>query len=587
MGFAHSMPAGAQLLPDGDNTRFRFWAPDKAAVDLELDGQGLHAMQAQADGWFERVAPARAGARYRFVLDDGIGVPDPASRSQHDGDVHGWSVVIDPCEHVWEHDRWMGRPWQETVIYELHAGILGGYRGVAAHLPELAALGITAIELMPIAEFPGSRNWGYDGVLPYAPATAYGSPDELKSLIDQAHGLGLMVYLDVVYNHFGPDGNYLHAYASPFFDEEKHTPWGAAIDVAHPEVGDYFVQNSLYWLNEYRFDGLRFDAVYTLRNPQWLVALAEQIRAGVEPDRHVHLMLENEGNQASLLSTTRFDAQWNDDFHNAMHVLLTAETDGYYASYNTDPLGLLVRVLGEGFAFQGETMEGKPRGEPSGGLSPLRFVNFLQNHDQIGNRALGDRLAGLLAPDVLEASMALLLLTPAIPMLFMGEEWATRTPFLYFTDHQTPELREAVTEGRRKEFAHFSTFGKHVDVPDPNARSTFDSSRLSDRDTRDPHQHAFHACVAELLRIRHRELVPHLAGAQALGAERLGEKALAARWRLGERTLVVLCNLGATAACEVRPAHDAHWLYGSDTGRAALAAGRLNAFHTLVYMESA
>jgi malto-oligosyltrehalose trehalohydrolase len=308
------------------------------------------------------------------------------------------------------------------VIYELHAGACGGFRGVRAMLPGLHALGVTAIELMPIAQFPGRRNWGYDGVLPFAPAAAYGTPDELKALVDAAHGLGLMVILDVVYNHFGPDGNYLGEYASPFFrNDGPPTPWGAAIDVARAPVGDFFVHNALYWLQEYRFDGLRLDAVHALHAPDWLLSLADRVRAACR-GRQVHLVLENEANQARLLGPGRFDAQWNDDFHNALHVLLTGESAGYYGAYADDPMARLVRCLAEGFAWQGEPMRGRPRGEPSAGLSPMCFVNFLQNHDQVGNRALGERLSVLADPKRLEAACALLLLTPAVPMLFMGEE---------------------------------------------------------------------------------------------------------------------------------------------------------------------
>lgn len=581
------MPYGAQVMPDGEHVRFRLWAPDRSDVAVEFDGKNTSRLDAVADGWFEATLPAKPGTRYRFVLDDGLCVPDPASRAQKDGDVHGWSVVVDPAAYVWKNAQWPGRPWHETVIYELHVGIMGGFGGLKEKLPELASLGVTAIEMMPIAQFPGQRNWGYDGVLPYAPASAYGSPDELKALIDEAHGLGLMVFLDVVYNHFGPDGNYLHAYASPIFDDDRHTPWGAGIAVERPEVGNYFVQNAIYWLNEYRFDGLRFDAVYTLRNPAWLLSMAEAIRKATGPGRHVHLMLENEGNQSHLLASDKYDAQWNDDFHNSIHVLLTGEDDGYYAAFAEKPMDLLVRAVSEGFAFQGEVMEGKPRGEPTDGLSSLRFVDFLQNHDQVGNRALGDRLAALLAPDALEAATALLLLTPSIPMLFMGEEWASRTPFLYFTDHQTPELRKAVTEGRRKEFGHFSNFGDHVDVPDPNARSTFDDSRLVDRDALHTGQRAFLSRVKQMLRTRQEALVPHLPDTHSLGASKLGDKALVARWQLGDgHQLVVISNLGAAVPCSVVPAADARWLHGSDAAREALGVGELTAFHTLVYLES-
>jgi maltooligosyltrehalose trehalohydrolase len=576
----HDMPYGAALSADGETTRFRLWAPGAATVQLVIDGQQALSMNDAGGGWHELTTPARAGTRYQFVLPDGLTVPDPASRAQQDGDVHGWSVVVDPSSYEWKHDDWTGRPWHETVLYEVHAGVMGGFAGVAAELPRLARLGITAVELMPIAEFPGERNWGYDGVLPYAPAAAYGSADELKSLIDQAHGLGLMVFLDVVYNHFGPDGAYLHAYSPEFFNEEAHTPWGAAIDVGVPDVGDYFLHNALYWLNEFRFDGLRFDAVHSIRNDQWLRSLAPRIRAGVAAGRHVHLVLENEANQASLLAAGVFDAQWNDDFHNAAHVLLTGENDGYYASYASDPMSLFVRCLGEGFAYQGEEMEGKARGEPSKHLSPLRFVNFLQNHDQVGNRAHGERLSVLADPEALAAATALHLLSPFVPLIFMGEERGSRQPFLFFTDHQTEELRKAVREGRRREFARFEKYGDHVQVPDPNERQTFDDSLPGDGDAK------VEARVARLLQLRHEWLVPALPAASSLGAQALGDRALAARWMLGARRLVILCNLGDSIACHVRAGDDATWLNGDEKARTALASGQLAARTTLAYLEN-
>ena len=274
---------------------------------------------------------AGPGARYRYRLADGLAVPDPASRAQG-RDVHDPSLVVDPRAYRWRHPDWRGRKWPETVLYELHAGSLGGFAGVAARLPDLAGLGITAVELMPVNDFPGQRNWGYDGVLPFAPDAAYGAPDELKALVDAAHGLGLMIFLDVVYNHFGPDGNYLAAYAPGFFRTDIATPWGAAIDFRRPEVRRFFIENALYWLMEYRFDGLRFDAVHAIAAPDWLDEMAAEVRATVEPGRHVHLVLEHDGNVADHLRQG-FDAQWNDDAHHVLHVLLTGEADGYYADY--------------------------------------------------------------------------------------------------------------------------------------------------------------------------------------------------------------------------------------------------------------
>ncbi len=593
--FAHDMPYGAQILPDG-GVRFRLWAPDAARVDLELDDSDAGPMQTLDAGWFERVIDVPAGTHYRFRIDGDLAVPDPASRLQHGGDVHAASVVIDPQLYAWRKPGWLGRPWPEVVIYEAHVGAMGGFAGVQAALSRWCELGVTAIELMPVAQFPGAHNWGYDGVLPYAPAAAYGSPDELKALVDAAHALHLMVFLDVVYNHFGPDGNYLGAYASAFFhapsddsptDPQHTTPWGAAIQVQVPAVGDFFVHNALYWLNEFRFDGLRFDAVHALNNANWLVSLATRVRAGVDPARHVHLILENEHNQASLLATDRFDAQWNDDFHNAVHVLLTGECAGYYGAYAGDPVGKLVRCLAEGFAWQGEPLRGKPRGEPSARLSPLRFVNFLQNHDQVGNRALGERLDALVAAPMLEAAYALLLLAPAVPLLFMGEEWASRRPFLFFTDHATEELRTAVREGRRAEFAEFIDADSAQEIPDPNDPDTFARSQLDPTDAAKPSAIARTGLIKRLLLLRREHLLPWLAQARSLGAQALGSHALLARWDLGAGgTLCAYCNLGATSFhVGVPGTQETQWLHGATGAVAALRAGELTAATSLIYLE--
>ncbi|WP_025809094.1 malto-oligosyltrehalose trehalohydrolase [Pseudomonas chlororaphis] len=516
---------------DAERTRFALWAPDARHVSVELqDGPSLP-MLPQANGWFMVIGRCPPGTRYRFNIDERIRVPDPASRAQ-DGDVHGPSLVVDPRAYRWQHPHWQGRPWHQAVIYELHVGVFGGYREVEKHLPRLVELGITAIELMPLAEFPGDRNWGYDGVLPYAPEASYGSPDDLKHLIDCAHGLGLAVMLDVVYNHFGPDGNYLHHYAKAFFREDRHTPWGAAIDFRRQPVRDFFIDNALMWLLEYRFDGLRLDAVHAIDDPDFLHELAQRVRQRIDPARQVWLTLENEHNQASLLEQ-HFDAQWNDDGHNALHVLLTGETDAYYADFAERPTEKLARCLSQGFAYQGHvTRHGTARGEPSSHLPPSAFVLFLQNHDQIGNRAFGERLVRLAEPQALRAATVLLLLSPMIPLLFMGDELAAPQPFLFFTSHHG-ELADAVREGRRGEFAAFSAFAdphKREQIPDPNAPDTF----LASRPQADPDQgEQTRALYRQLLQLRHEHIVPYLPGAEALGAEVLAEGALCARWRLG------------------------------------------------------
>ncbi|MDE2201821.1 MAG: malto-oligosyltrehalose trehalohydrolase [Burkholderiaceae bacterium] len=555
--FVHDMPFGTTVLPDG-TTRFRLWAPDAAEVWVDSDNRNTLRMAAEPDGWFAVVAPVGEGTSYRYRVTSRQGitlsVPDPAARAQWQ-DLAGPSLVIDPRRYRWQHAGWRGRPWHETVLYELHVGALGGFRGVRARLHELARLGVTAVELMPVAEFPGARNWGYDGVLPFAPDASYGTPDDLKALIDTAHGLGIMVFLDVVYNHFGPDGNALHHYAQGFFRDDVHTPWGAAIDFRVPEVREFFIQNALMWLMEYRFDGLRLDAVHAITERDWLGELAARVRLAAEPGRHVHLVLENEDNAASLLRDAGahgdFDAQWNDDGHNALHVLLTGEHEAYYAAYADAPAQRLARVLQEGFSYQGEPSpihNNAPRGEPSAHLPPTAFVLFLQNHDQIGNRAFGERLTQLVHPDALHAAQTLLLLSPQIPMLFMGEEWGSTCPFLYFTSHHGA-LADAVREGRRREFARFAAFAdphQRARIPDPNDERTYLASCPGEADARNPEHVGWLSRVHRLLALRHAEIMPRLPGARALDAVPLGATGALARWRLGDGSLLTLAlNVGA------------------------------------------
>ncbi|MFL1501099.1 MULTISPECIES: malto-oligosyltrehalose trehalohydrolase [unclassified Pseudomonas] len=543
-------PHGAIML-DAQHTRFALWAPDAFYVSVELqDGKSI-AMLPQAAGWFKVEIQCPAGTRYRYNIDGETDVPDPASRAQA-LDVHGWSVVVDPLAYQWRHCHWQGRPWHEAVIYELHVGALGGYAAVEKQLPRLAELGVTAIELMPLAQFPGERNWGYDGVLPYAPHSCYGSPEQLKALIDSAHEHGLAVILDVVYNHFGPDGNYLGQYAKGFFQEDVHTPWGAGIDFERREVRDFFLDNALMWLLEYRFDGLRLDAVHAIDNPCFLMELAQRVRQQVDVGRHVWLVLENELNQASLLKHD-FDGQWNDDFHNVLHVLLTGETDAYYSDFAENPTDKLARCLGEGFIYQGHTTRhGHARGEPSADLPPSAFVAFLQNHDQIGNRALGERLHQLCSPQALKAATALLLLSPMIPLMFMGDEVNADEPFLFFTDHHG-ELAEAVREGRRNEFADFAAFKdpeRREHIPDPNALPTFLQSAPSF--TENEHSQFYR----HLLSLRHLHIVPHLPASRALGAQVLADGAVTARWRLGNGSVLQIdVNLSAEPLDHPAPPH--------------------------------
>ena len=521
------MPFGAEYR-DGA-AAFRLWAPAAATVDLVLGGDDREhrlAMTPRGDGWFARdIDDARAGTRYRFRIDGDMAVPDPASRANPDG-VHAASAVVDPAAYAWHDGAWRGRPWREAVVYELHVGAFtprGTFDGVVERLDDLANLGVTAIELMPLAAFPGSRNWGYDGVLPFAPAASYGTPDDLKRLVDAAHARGLMMLLDVVYNHFGPEGNYLHLYAPQFFNPAHRTPWGAAINFDGERSGivrDYFVHNALYWLEEFHFDGLRLDAVHAIvdeSRPDFITELAARVRESVT-GRDVHLMLENDRNQAGYLR--RDDAgrpvfataQWNDDVHHALHVIATDERDGYYADYDARPVERLGRALAEGFAYQGEVSTfrgGVARGEPSAQLPPIAFVAFTQNHDQAGNRAYGERLAALADADLLRALTACVLLSPQVPLLFMGEEFAASTPFLFFCDFGA-DLAQAVTRGRRAEFARFSRFGDAHDIPDPNADATFAASKLDWREATATAGEKWRAFYRDCLARRRRHVVPLL-----------------------------------------------------------------------------
>lgn len=594
---------GPARLPDG-RTRFRLWAPDAAeqgeAPRLEIQDLGPVPMVEVEPGWFEAIAACCNGCRYWFRLGDGTTIPDPASRAQAE-DVHGASMVIDASGYEWCHPYWKGRPWHEAIVYEMHVGLFGGYAGAMRELPRLAALGFTAVELMPLAEFPGGRNWGYDGVLPFAPESSYGTPDQLRALVDSAHGLGMMVLLDVVYNHFGPEGNYLPTYASAFFRDDVPTPWGPAIDFRRPEVRQFFAENAEYWLDAFRFDGLRLDAVHAIVDEGWLPELAQRLRSRFG-ERQIHLVLENDHNNADLLAGG-YDAQWNDDAHHALHVALTGEGAGYYADYanplqpdeaagaslitgtaGNPAMRHLARVLAEGFAYQGEVSAfrtaaedagGEPvrRGQPSGSLPPTAFMLFLQNHDQTGNRAFGERLTQLARPQAIRAAVAMQLLCPHIPMVFMGEESGADTPFLYFTSHP-PELAEAVREGRRREFGAMPAFQdaeQAARIPDPNAQSTFDASRP----TIDP-DNGWARLYRTMITVRRRELLPRLAGTRAVGVELLGDAALKATWRLGDGTLLTLwVNLGDAPVKRSGPVEGDLLAESEDGAAQELAAGTL------------
>jgi maltooligosyltrehalose trehalohydrolase len=575
---------GANLIGPA-RTRFRLWAPAQRSVSVVIDDRAPLPMARNDDGWFEIDADCGAGARYRYVLQDGMAVADPAARAQSGG-VHGASVVVDPTSYRWRHPQWQGRAWHEAVIYELHVGILGGFGGAHRELPRLAELGITAIELMPIGEFPGVRNWGYDGVLPFAPAGSYGYPDELKALVDAAHDCGIMIFLDVVYNHFGPDGNYLPIYAPEMFRSDISTPWGPAIDFRQKEVCRFFIDNALYWLIEYRFDGLRFDAVHAIAESDWLDEMAAEVRRTVHAGRQIHLVLENDANAASHLARD-FDAQWNDDGHHVLHVLLTGEHQGYYSDYADHAAERLARCLKEGFIYQGEPSRyrgGKPRGTKSSGLPPTSFVFFLQNHDQIGNRAFGERLTTLANPAALEAAIALQLLCPQIPLLFMGEELASISPFLFFTDHNE-KLANAVREGRRQEFAGFSQFSDPKilsQIPDPNLVGTFDRSKpVANPQVAGDREQLYR----RLLALRRTEIVPRLKGARALDARAVGPAAALARWRMGDGSVLLLASNFADRAATIPRQNDKLLFASSQAAERAAQAGRLQPYSTIALLE--
>jgi maltooligosyltrehalose trehalohydrolase len=525
-------------------------------------------MDRRDDGFHELFAAGlAAGARYRFELADGRRVPDPASRFQPD-DVDGPSELID-FAYAWR-ASWNGLPWEDVVLYELHLGAFtpqGGFRAAIDKLDHLAALGVTAIQIMPVADFRGRRNWGYDGVLPYAPDSSYGRPEEFKALVDAAHMRGVAVLLDVVYNHFGPEGNFLPLYAPTFFTDHFRTPWGDAIDFAQRPVRDFFIENAEYWIDAYGLDGLRFDAAHAIKDdsrPHILEEIAERLRQ--PSDRPIHLLLENEDNEVRWLERAPdgrklYTAQWNDDAHHVLHVAATGEANGYYAAYGATEL--LARTLAEGFAYQGETMayRGHPRGAPSAHLPPTAFVAFIQNHDQIGNRAFGERIDVLAPAEAARALAAVYLIGPQIPMIFMGEEGAERRPFLYFCDFDG-DLAAAVREGRRAEFSRFPEFAnpqRVAKIPDPTAEATFLASKLDWDSFDDGRRRDYQAMLAA-----RRKWVRPLIGEIRRGgsAQVVGEQAVRIVWSAGARLLVLDANLSTSAIAFPPAAGEAFWRCG-------------------------
>lgn len=536
------------------------WAPKASEVSLILNGQE-HPMTPDAEGFRTATVPARPGDTYLLRV-DGTEIPDPASRLQS-GDTHAPSVVVGP---VGERDRdaWKGRDWAEAVIYEMHLGTFTpqGTLGAAAEkLEDLARLGITAVELMPLGQWQGERGWGYDGVLPYALHPAYGTPDDLRRFVDRAHSLGIMVILDLVMNHFGPEGAYLHEAAPPFFDESRHTPWGAAIDFSQPAVREYWIQCAEYWIGDFRLDGLRLDAVHQISGPganDFMTQFARRVRA-VDPGRAIHLIVEDERNER-FLRENGYDASWNDDFHHTVHVHLTGESDSYYASFAQDPFGDLCLALSRGHVEEGQPRPGReePRGEPCGHLPPTGFVNSTQTHDQVGNRALGERLLSLADPQGVKAAYALLLTAPYIPMIFMGEERGATTPFLFFADFEG-DLAKAVREGRAAEFAGIASLGSKV--PDPLAPETFARSKLDWQ--QDANAAEWLDLTARALAFRHHHVVPLLKSGRSQPAQvtRHGPSSAEATWFFTSGTLNLRLSLGQ-AEPALKPFEDAGFSLG-------------------------
>jgi maltooligosyltrehalose trehalohydrolase len=483
-----SLHLGATVLEDG--IVFRVWAPARRTVEVIIDGRRPLTMTRQSDGTFELTVPGLAtGTRYQYRLDGERHRPDPASRYQPDG-VHGPSVALDPGEFGWTDQAFRGRDLADYVIYELHVGTFtrtGTFEAIIPHLPQLVDLGVTVVELMPVAEFPGSRNWGYDGVHLFAPQSTYGGPRGLRRLVDACHTHGLSVVLDVVYNHLGPEGNYLADFG-PYFTDRYRTPWGGALNFDGPEsegVRRHFIENARAWVREFHIDGLRLDAIHSIfdSSPRHILTqLAEAAREEARAqDRAFHIMAESHDNDRRVVLPEKegglgLDGVWSDDFHHALHVRLTGERGGYYCDF-ADPIRL-PRAITDGFAFQGEPSEyfGRKRGTPSRDLPGERFVICVQNHDQVGNRAQGDRLSTVVSFEAVKLAAALMFAAPAVPLLFMGEEYGETAPFQFFTSFIDRDLAEAVRAGRAAEFKRFAWEGT---IPDPGDPATFVRSRLS------------------------------------------------------------------------------------------------------------
>jgi maltooligosyltrehalose trehalohydrolase len=491
------LPFGANATAGG--TEFRVWAPGHQRVDVVLygpDAETVHPLDAEDGGWFGCVLDGvAAGARYRYRLDEAGAFPDPASRAQPGG-VHEPSEVVDPSAFAWTDDGWQGVEPDDLIIYELHVGTFtpeGTFDAAIGRLDELVELGVTAIEPMPVASFPGSRNWGYDGVALFAPQASYGGPEGLRRLVDAAHARGLGVILDVVYNHLGPEGNYLPAFTSGrYFTDRHRTPWGDAVNFDGSDsapVREFVIQNALHWAHEYHADGLRLDATHAIVDDSPVHVLAEmatRVRESLPPGRCFVFIAEDERNERRVVLPQTdggwgLQGVWADDFHHVMRRLLAGDHEAYFADY-AGTVAELAGAVRKGWIYEGQPSRnhGVPRGTPAAGLPPSAFIHCIQNHDQVGNRAMGDRLHHRVPHSACRAAIALLLLSPCTPLLWMGQEWGASSPFQYFTDHPE-ELGRLVTEGRRQEFGKFSAFADPAvreRIPDPQAPETFERSKL-------------------------------------------------------------------------------------------------------------
>jgi maltooligosyltrehalose trehalohydrolase len=540
---------GAHLEATG--TRFRVWAPRAKAVEVvfyqHANGAdretGRRPLAPQGDGLFEALVPGIVhGQAYKFALDGEV-FPDPYARYLPQG-VHGPAIVWDEA-YRWRHEA-PGTPLSKMVVYELHIGTFtpeGTFEAAAAKLPELQALGVTALEVMPIAAFPGARGWGYDGVSAFAPYAPYGDPDAVKAFVDAAHGLGLAVLLDAVYNHFGPDGNYLYAYSPSYFTHDHTTPWGDAIDYAQPYARQLVLDAAWQWLTTYRFDGLRLDATHHIVDDSPVHVLKELVTRLEDAGLEKVLVAEDDRNAPALVTETGLDGLWADDFHHGVRVLLTGEQDGYYAAYRPSVEDLAATIR-QGWLYTGQAwpLDGHARGASADALGASSFVYAIQNHDQIGNRAAGDRLTDVVGTEAYLAASALMLFLPMTPLLFQGQEWAASTPFAFFSDH-AGDLGRAVSEGRAREFAHFSGFAGTV--PDPQAAATFASSKLdwAERET-GSHRRVLEA-YRVLLALRRHDPVLSEGTRDGLSAVAEGDVLRVTRRHAGS-TRVLLVNFGET-----------------------------------------